>query len=221
MRVDISEDGPYEVYGGVPLRALTMAVDEEGLSVGWIEGREFPRQETYSLCRCGKSTTKPYCDASHVWEEFNGRETASREPLLEQSELPVEGPELTLIDVKPLCASARFCDRLGGTWDATRQSDDPEKKALAIDQTFNCPAGRLVLYDRTGNLLEPELEPSIGVIEDPVAKVPGPLWVRGGIPIFAADGQQYEVRNRVTLCRCGHSRNKPFCDGVHVDEQLE
>lgn len=31
-----------------------------------------------------------------------------------------------------------------------------------------------------------------------------------------ADGFRYEVRNRVILCRCGASRNKPFCDGTHA-----
>ena len=59
--------------------------------------------------------------------------------------------------------------------------------------------------------VEPAFEPSIGVIRD------GPLWVRGGISVESADGFTYEIRNRVTLCRCGHSSNKPFCDGSHSD----
>jgi len=33
--------------------------------------------------------------------------------------------------------------------------------------------------------------------------------------VEASDGTTYEVRDRVTLCRCGHSSNKPFCDGTH------
>lgn len=41
------------------------------------------------------------------------------------------------------------------------------------------------------------------------------LWVTGGIPILRADGQPWETRNRVMLCRCGHSGNKPLCDGTH------
>jgi hypothetical protein len=68
----------------------------------------------------------------------------------------------------------------------------------------------------TGESLEPDLEPSIGLIRDPKEAVSGPLWVRGGIPIESADGTEYEVRNRVTLCRCGRSSNKPFCDGSHI-----
>ena len=42
------------------------------------------------------------------------------------------------------------------------------------------------------------------------------IWVKGGIRIEGADGRSYEIRNRVTLCRCGQSSNKPFCDGTHV-----
>ncbi|UCF09264.1 MAG: CDGSH iron-sulfur domain-containing protein, partial [Thermoplasmata archaeon] len=45
----------------------------------------------------------------------------------------------------------------------------------------------------------------------------GPIWVRGRIPIESADGHIYEIRNRVTLCRCGWSSNKPFCDSSHLD----
>jgi CDGSH-type Zn-finger protein len=41
--------------------------------------------------------------------------------------------------------------------------------------------------------------------------------VRGGVRVTGADGQDYEVRNRVTLCRCGASANKPFCDGSHQE----
>jgi hypothetical protein len=75
----------------------------------------------------------------------------------------------------------------------------------------------LVAVDlETGEDIEPVFEPSIGLVEDTARGVSGPLWVRGGIPIVAADGETYEVRNRVTLCRCGRSSNKPYCDGAHA-----
>ena len=56
---------------------------------------------------------------------------------------------------------------------------------------------------------------SIGIVEDPAKRCSGPLWVLGGIAVESAGGEAYEVRNRVTLCRCGASKNKPFCDGTH------
>jgi len=43
----------------------------------------------------------------------------------------------------------------------------------------------------------------------------GPLWLKGNIPVERSDGQPFEIRNRVTLCNCGHSCNKPLCDGIH------
>jgi hypothetical protein len=81
----------------------------------------------------------------------------------------------------------------------------------------HCPSGRLVARDRaTGRALEPHFEPSIGLVQDTAKGVSGPIWVRGGIPVVGADGHAYEVRNRLTLCRCGASSNKPFCDGTHA-----
>jgi CDGSH-type Zn-finger protein len=62
----------------------------------------------------------------------------------------------------------------------------------------------------------PSSTPPIDLVEDPANEGPGPLWVRGGVQVVAADGFEYELRNRVTLCRCGASRNKPFCDGTHA-----
>jgi CDGSH-type Zn-finger protein len=121
-----------------------------------------------------------------------------------------------LTDAEELCAFARFCDSAGGVWHLAQQAD-PEATALAVRQSTHCPSGRLVTWDaRTQEPFEPALEPSIGVVQDPAAGVSGPLWVRGGIPVIAADGHRYEVRNRVTLCRCGASENKPFCNGSHA-----
>jgi len=82
---------------------------------------------------------------------------------------------------------------------------------------WDCPAGRLVAWDKkTGRPIEPHFEPSIVLIEDPKMKCSGPIWVRGGIPVIGAEGFAYEIRNRVTLCRCGASSNKPFCDAKHL-----
>ena len=67
-----------------------------------------------------------------------------------------------------------------------------------------------------GPAVEPHFEPSIGLVQDTAKGVSGPLWVRGGVQVLGADGSAYEIRNRVALCRCGASGNKPFCDGSHV-----
>jgi len=46
----------------------------------------------------------------------------------------------------------------------------------------------------------------------------GPLVVEGLIKIIDAEGNQYPIaadKPAVALCRCGHTANRPFCDGSH------
>lgn len=215
--IKVIKDGPYVVCSSIPMAKKTIITDESGTPVRWKKGEEYPKKEEYSLCRCGKSKNPPYCDGSHREVKFDGTEDASHELYLEQAE-KMEGPELTLTDVPALCAMARFCHQGRGTWDETLNPTDKDSRKTAIKSSQECPAGRLVEWDKkTGEALEPNLPPSIGIVEDPSADVSGPIWVMGGIPVESASGVRYEVRNRVTLCRCGKSKNKPFCDGTHLN----
>ena len=128
-----------------------------------------------------------------------------------------DGPTMTLSDAEDLCAFARFCDPGGQIWNLIEKTDDPKVRDLVIREANHCPSGRLVVHDKkTGEEIEHDLSKSIGVVEDPALECSGPLWVRGGIKIESQDGKPYEVRNRVTLCRCGASSNKPFCNGSHA-----
>jgi CDGSH-type Zn-finger protein len=216
MKITVSKDGPYIVTGGVPLIEQEICNDEEGYCRTWREMKRYPVQGQYALCRCGRSRNKPFCDGTHAKIPFNGTETAGSEPYLRHPRI-TRGPELELLDHENLCVHARFCMRAGGIWNLTERSGIPEAKETAIEEACNCPSGRLVIRDReTGTIIEPELEKSIVVIDYPAKGEHGPLWVRGGIPVVSADGRQYTVRNRLTLCRCGRSENKPFCDGSHV-----
>ena len=216
MKIEVSENGPYVVTGNVPLAVQIITPNEDNESWEWTEGRAFPAAETYKLCRCGKSKSKPFCDGTHSKIRFNGTETASRIPVARQSET-YDGPTLTLSDAEGLCAFARFCDVGGKIWALIERTDDPDARELVIREANHCPAGRLVVDDkRTRKPIEHPLPPSIGVVEDPALRCSGPLWVRGGITIESADGTPYEQRNRVTLCRCGASVNKPFCNGSHA-----
>ena len=135
---------------------------------------------------------------------------------MEQAEV-LDGPVMQLADAEALCAFARFCDPNGRIWNQVAKSDEPRARANLIRQAGDCPAGRLVVIDRaSGGAVEPTLPRSIGVVEDPSLDCSGPLWVRGGIEIVGEDGKAYETRNRMTLCRCGRSENKPFCNGAHA-----
>ena len=215
-QITVTENGPYLVSGNLPVAEQHIVTNGEGDSLDWREGKKFPHDAQFALCRCGHSRNKPFCDGTHAKVNFDGTETASREPYAKLAE-EFPGPTMVLKDADSLCAFARFCDVHGRIWNLINQTDTAEGRQWVEREAAYCPSGRLVAIDRkTGHELEPKLSPSIGLVEDTEKKVSGPLWVRGGIQVIAADGHKYEVRNRVTLCRCGRSANKPFCDGAHA-----
>jgi CDGSH-type Zn-finger protein len=216
-KIIVSKNGPYIVTGGIPLTISEICNDDEGYCRTWREVKRYPLHEKYALCRCGQSKNKPFCDGTHAKIQFDGTEAGDRQPFDKQAQV-IHGPTLTLADDRHLCVHARFCMRAGGIWNLVKKSDDRKARETAIEEACNCPSGRLVIKDNeSGRLIEPEFDESIVVIEYPPRGEHGPLWVRGGIPIESADGRQYEIRNRVTLCRCGRSKNKPFCDGSHIE----
>jgi CDGSH-type Zn-finger protein len=216
VRVTVSKNGPYLVTGEAPLTEQTIAIDADEGSEAWVQGRAYAPGERYALCRCGASATKPFCDGTHLKIGFDGEETASRESYPDQAEL-IDGPVLQLSDAQALCAFARFCDPNGQVWSQVARTDDAGIREMFVRQVNNCPSGRLVAWDKaTGQPVEEALPVSIGLVEDPQQQCSGPIWLRGGISVVSADGFTYEVRNRVTLCRCGQSSNKPFCDGTHA-----
>ncbi len=214
--VVVAKNGPYLVTGSVPLSKQTIGTDAEGGSETWTESDAHPVQASYALCRCGRSNSKPFCDGTHTKIGFDGEETASREPYRAQAKIQ-DGPGMQLLDAEALCAFARFCDPNGKVWNQVNQTQNADVRSTFIRQVGNCASGRLVARDRASQEdVEPQLPVSIGLVEDPAQACSGPLWLRGGIAVSAADGFRYEVRNRVTLCRCGQSKNKPFCDGTHA-----
>ncbi len=212
-KVKILPGGPYLVMGGVPLSEKRIVCKRRIYKME--PGRELPQSESYALCRCGKSKNAPFCDGSHQAAGFSGEETASREEYLNRAEL-IEGPGIDLLD-DGRCALARFCHRKDSdAWELTECSDTQENRAEAILAASECPAGRLTARGKDGTLYEPDYEPSIEIIQDPDRSVSAGISIKGGIPIESADSTTYEVRNRVMLCRCGGSRNKPFCDASHI-----
>lgn len=94
-----------------------------------------------TLCRCGKSFNKPYCDGMHEKSRFK----------------------------------------------ATGEPESGEAEALSLK---NGPLNVTPTKD-------------------------GPLHVEGALEICSASGRTITRTMETWLCRCGHSQNKPFCDGSH------
>ncbi len=219
-KVKVTENGPYLIYGCIPVVGKEIISEKDKTAIGWREVKNYPSQKITYLCRCGMSRNKPFCDSTHIKVKFNGTETADESYLKEPKKYL--GPGMELTDFEPLCASARFCHRGGGIWNLIKKTDNQEAKRMVIEEAADCPSGRLVVAEKQPKkVLEPTFERSVVAIWDTVGGGLGPLWVRGKIPVFSSSGKKYSVRNRVTLCRCGKSANKPFCDSSHYPEEHE
>jgi CDGSH-type Zn-finger protein len=214
-RIRIIPHGPYLVTGSVKLSERIIV--HRGNRHIYIDGRELPQKASYTLCRCGKSKNMPFCDNAHQAARFDGTETAPRNRYLDRARR-IEGPGVNMTDDEPLCALVRFCHQPhGDVWSSIECSDRQPYKDEVIQGARECSSGRLTAWDKTtGQPEEPEYEPEIAIVEDRTLDCSGPLFVMGGITLESAAGDTYEVRNRMTLCRCGASRNKPFCDASHV-----
>jgi len=75
---------------------------------------------------------------------------------------------------------------------------------------MTCPTGALHFERLDDGPQEPR--PGETTID---ARPNGPLYVRGRVRITGPGGRLIREDTRVALCRCGHSENKPFCDGSH------
>ncbi len=189
------DDGPLKVTGVTDFRNS--------------RGEAIATKKTMALCRCGASKTKPFCDGTHVSIGFTDAKQDDRVP----DQLDVyAGADITVRDNRGTCAHAGFCTaRLPSVWRAMEPWIDPDGAAAAdtVDVIHACPSGALA-YERDGAVHTDYFsDPAIIVSRD------GPYWVRGGIELDGAEFGEGVGTEHYALCRCGRSRNKPFCDGTH------
>lgn len=198
-RILVLEHGPYRVVGDVAIHDT--------------EGNLLRGGGSSCLCRCGGSRNKPFCDVTHGLKGFDGSESADHGPIADRRDSYPAG-RLTVYDDRSRCAHFGQCS--GNLPAVFRADDEPfvdPHGASASDivaVVAGCPSGALAYA--VGDDPEP-VETTQPASITPI--VDGPYRVRGAIEVVGADGRPYEARERQTLCRCGHSRNKPFCDGSH------
>jgi CDGSH-type Zn-finger protein len=211
-KISVRPNGPYVVTGELPVVRRRMVESEHGQPLTWQTTAELETTPVYALCRCGGSSTKPFCDSTHKKNGFEGTETAPDDDY-EDREKTYAGTGLVVRDDRSICEHAGFCgNRLTNVWKLMRSdaTEDSITRAQVMSMVEHCPSGALTYrLEADGADVEPDLRQEVGVVTD------GPLFVSGRVVVERADGRPFETRNRVTLCRCGGSANKPLCDGSH------
>ena len=131
----------------------------------------------------------------------------------EKSRKSYPGRHLTIHDDRGICSHAGFCTE--GLKEVFREDGDPwidpdGAQAAAIIATIaKCPSGALSYSIDGVETAERGGPPMVTVTND------GPYAVTGGVELAGVAFASGATRDHYTLCRCGASKNKPFCDGSH------
>lgn len=202
-RIEIIKNGPYTVKG---LKEFENS-----------KGEKFPVKRVMVLCRCGQSGKKPFCDGTHIKTGFKDDKDPRRDP---DKVVAYKGKHITIYDNRGVCSHRGHCtEELPSVWRSGQKpfidpDGAPVDEIIAICE--KCPSGALS-YSLPGQERKQDVE---GRTEK-IAIAPrhfdadGPYDISGGIDLTDPAGCQPECKEHYNLCRCGSSKNKPFCSGEH------
>ncbi len=201
--ISCAEDGPYLLKNDASSTVTLCVSGPDGETVSSVHG--------VALCRCGGSGNKPFCDGTHRKNGFSDRNEADAE---NNRQISYAGASITIHDNRSICAHAGYCtDQLSSVF---KMGEEPwiDPDCASIEEIIvlvnQCPSGALSYTVEASESSNQEPTPGIRVMED------GPYAVNG-IELAAHELGTGATSARFTLCRCGASKNKPFCDGSHWD----
>jgi len=202
--IECSQNGPLLVKGLTKLARFG-------------DGTVYETKKVIALCRCGASKNKPYCDGAHAQIGFDGDKQDGR---TEDRREDYAGTELTIHDNRGICAHAGFCtDRLPSVFRMKQEpwiDPDGAPKTEVIETIRACPSGA-ISYTEDGALHSGGGDREPGVMVAPN----GPYAVQGSVELTGVEWGEGASRDHYDLCRCGASKNKPFCDGGHWNVQFD
>lgn len=189
-------NGPYLVKGLETLRDAA--------------GNPIETRRSIALCRCGHSKTKPFCDGTHGKFGFNSAKTSDGKWDYREN---YDGKQITIHDNRGICAHAGFCtSNLPQVWKMGVEpwiDPDGAEPERIIETIRKCPSGALSYSIDGVEHRDRKREPAIQVTKA------GPYHVTGGVVLADETRGEGASVEHYTLCRCGGSKNKPFCDGSH------
>lgn len=163
-----------------------------------------------ALCRCGGSANKPFCDGTHG---KNGFSDANLSHGALNKRMDYVGKQITIHDNRAICAHAGHCtDALTAVFKLHQEPwIDPDGAVVEviIDTIQKCPSGALSYTVASVEHRDQERVPMVTVTKN------GPYAITGAIELLGQNFAESASREHYTLCRCGASKNKPFCDGSH------
>ncbi len=196
IKIRAAKDGPYLVEGCVEMKGS--------------QGERMSTDPYFHLCRCGKSGNKPFCDNTHEDYGFRSDKLDGRLPDRVDR---YKGKEIIIYDNRGVCSHRGHCtDNLPGVFLQGKEpwidpdGADPREIARVIRM---CPSGALS-YEWGG-----EHFTAWGGASQITFVKNAPFEVSGDVELSDENGSTPQTGDHYALCRCGGSKNKPFCDGSH------
>jgi CDGSH-type Zn-finger protein len=195
-------NGPYYLLNDMTPKVVPNIQNSKGESRTTVAG--------VALCRCGGSNNKPFCDGTHGKNGFTDRK---RTDGALDKRTDYVGKKITIHDNRGICAHAGYCtDNLASVFKLkTEPWIDPDGAAVEeiVDTIKKCPSGALSYTIDDVEHRDQDRVPMVTVTKN------GPYAITGGIELLEQPLGEGASTEHYTLCRCGGSKNKPFCDGTH------
>lgn len=188
---NVLDNGPIKVSGE------SLSVTYCGESIAVEEGKDI------YLCRCGQSKNAPFCDGSHGRTGFEAEPPAADRKAV----ATWEGRNIRTFFNPNVCMHAGYCRPLKELRKRELEGDDAAAAEIA-KVVMSCPSGALTYEAKEAEAPEPGERTDIEIVEG------GEVRVQTSFSINAELGER-QTPDRATLCRCGLSKNKPWCDGRH------
>ena len=203
-------NGPYYLINDMEPKVVENLQNSKGQPLSTIRG--------VALCRCGASNTKPFCDGTHGiirWSSENRVDDVSNK--IKNKRKEYVGKNVTILDNRKICSHAAEC--VNNLPSVFRENDRPWINSDAaspeaiIETIRKCPSGALSYSINGIEYRDPpdNRRPMVTVSKGgPYAITGGVELIGNGIPFGEGASKEH-----YTLCRCGASNNKIFCDGMH------
>jgi len=177
-----------------------------------------------ALCRCGASKNKPFCDGTHSTIGFSSENKVDEnvgtgigeKKIVKDKRKDYVGKKITIHDNRRICSHAAECvNNLPSVFKLNSRpwiNPDAAEVEEIVDTIRKCPSGALSYsIDSIEYRDQNDRNPMVTVSKD------GPYVITGRVELMGdnirfGDGASKE---HYTLCRCGASNIKPFCDGMH------
>ena len=201
IKISLMKNGPICLTGG----------EDDFPVVRSAEGEDIQAGKKIFLCRCGHSQDKPFCDGAHAGAAYSDENVCENDQLQDY-----EAPGITVHFNRAICSGAAACVRNLPAVFRNAGEDWIHPAEATIDEVIatvgKCPSGALTHTIEGKTAIKEVDETSVRIVKN------GPYEIKGPVEFDAPKWSRNASRSNFALCRCGKSRNAPFCDYAHGEK---